>query len=220
VAHFSIHRAEDRGDAAETIAVRGNIFVPAVAGGRGHIWTRLLIMQALLFFAAAAASSSPAAAATKTCAHASASPSRLSTAAASHALQCLINDVRRAHGLRPVRAERHLGAAARGHSTDMVVHDFFAHDSPRAGSMQARVARAGYLRGAGRWSLGEALAWGKSRLGAPRAILRGLLNSPPHRAILLGAQFRDVGIGVAHGAPAGRGHGAITVTLDFGAVQR
>jgi uncharacterized protein YkwD len=177
-------------------------------------------MQALLFFAAAAASSSPAAAATKTCAHASVSPAHLTTRAATHALQCLINDVRRAHGLRPVRAERHLHAAARRHSTDMAVHDFFAHDSPRSGSMQARVARAGYLRSVRSWSLGEALAWGAARAGAPRAILRGLLNSPPHRAILLNPAFRDVGVGVAHGAPAGANRGAITVTLDFGAVQR
>jgi uncharacterized protein YkwD len=177
-------------------------------------------MQALLFFAAAAASSSPAAAATKACAHASASPSHLSTRAATHALQCLINDVRRAHGLRAVRAERHLRAAAEGHSTDMAVHDFFAHDSPSAGSMQARVARAGYLRRAGTWALGEALAWGKASRGAPRSIMRGLLASPPHRAILLDPRFRDVGVGVAHGAPSGAGRGALTVTLDFGVVQR
>jgi uncharacterized protein YkwD len=202
------------------VAVRGNLFVPAAARGRGRSSTRLRIAQGLVFFVAAAASSSPAAAATKTCAHASASPSHLSTRAATHALQCLINDVRRAHGLRPVRAERHLGAAARRHSADMADHDFFAHDSPRSGSMQARVTRAGYLNRVRTWALGEALAWGKARAGAPRAIMRGLLDSPPHRAILLDPSFRDVGVGVAHGAPSGANRGALTVTLDFGAVQR
>src|SRR3954468_17653748 len=192
--------------------------------GRGHFWTRVGLREALLFCAAAAAFSSPAAAANSLrpvrCAHASAAPSHLSTPAAAHALQCLINDVRRAHGLPPVRAERHLGAAARGHATDKALHDFFSHDSPRTGSMQARIAHAGYLSGAHAWSLGEALAWGQARAGAPRAILRGLLASPPHRAILLSPAFRDVGVGVARGAPGGRNRGSLTVALDFGRVRR
>jgi uncharacterized protein YkwD len=170
--------------------------------------------------AAAAASSSPAAAAEHHCAHASAAPSHITTQAATHALQCLINGVRLQHGLRPVRANRRLRAAARRHADDMAQHDFFAHDSPTTGSMQARVTRAGYLRSKREWWLGEALAWGKARLGAPQAILRGLLNSRPHRAILLDPGFRDLGVGVAHGAPTGRNAGALTVTLDFGRTRR
>jgi uncharacterized protein YkwD len=173
-----------------------------------------------MFVAAAAASSSPAAAAKSHCAHASAAPSHLSTRAATHALQCLINGVRIQHGLRPVRANRRLSAAARRHADDMAAHDFFAHDSPTTGSMQSRVERTGYLHSVHEWWLGEALAWGQARAGAPRAILRGLLNSPPHRAILLDPAFRDVGVGVAHGAPQGRNAGALTVTLDFGRVRR
>ncbi|HEY6758978.1 MAG TPA: CAP domain-containing protein [Baekduia sp.] len=186
----------------------------------GRKWTRTLALQAVLCLAAAAASSSPAAAAKLRCAHASAAPSHLTTRAATHALQCLVNGVRAQHGLRPVRANARLGRAARGHSADMATHDYFAHDSPRAGSMQARIKRAGYLRSVREWWLGEALAWGKSSAGAPQAILRGLLNSPPHRAILLDPAFRDLGIGVAHGAPSGGNAGALTVTLDFGRVRR
>jgi uncharacterized protein YkwD len=169
---------------------------------------------------AAAASSSPAAAASLPCAHASAAPSHLSTRAASHALQCLINDVRAQHGLRPVRANARLGLAARRHAGDMATHDFFAHVAPGGTTMQARVKRAGYLRSVHEWWLGEALAWGKARSGAPRAILRSLLSSPPHRAILLDPGFRDIGIGVVHGAPTGSGAGALTVALDFGRVRR
>ena len=40
------------------------------------------------------------------------------------------------------------------------------------------------------------------------------MNSPPHRAILLG-RFRKVGLGVASGSPVGMA-GAATVTADFG----
>jgi uncharacterized protein YkwD len=173
----------------------------------GHIWTRRLLAQAVILCAAAAASSSPAAAAELRCAHASASPSHLSTPAATHALQCLINGERRRHGLRPVRANRRLAAAARRHAQDMATEDFFGHVSPGGATVQSRVKRAGYLGGVREWWLGEALAWGTSGAGAPRAIL-------------LSRSYRDVGIGVARGAPRGSGKGALTVTLDFGRVRR
>jgi uncharacterized protein YkwD len=169
---------------------------------------------------AAAAFSSPAAAANDRCAHASASPSQLSTPAAAHALQCLINGVRREHRLRPVRAERHLRSAARRHASDMAGQNYFAHSSPGGTTMESRVRHSGYLRRVREWWLGEALAWGKADAGAPRAILRGLLDSPPHRAILLDPGFRDLGIGVVHGAPQGAGGGALTIALDFGRVRR
>jgi uncharacterized protein YkwD len=188
--------------------------------GHGHIWTRFALLQALLFAAAAAAFSSPAAAATP-CAHASASPSQLSTGAAVHTLQCLINEVRAQHGLRAVRANGKLRLAARRHATDMATHDFFAHDSPGGTTVASRVRHAGYLGGGVReWWLGEALAWGAATAGEPKAIMYGLMHSPPHRAILLDPNFRDLGVGVAHGAPSGRDAGALTIDLDFGRVVR
>jgi uncharacterized protein YkwD len=102
----------------------------------------------------------------------------------------------------------------------MAARDFFAHTSPGGTTVQSRVKSAGYLGGVHEWWLGEALAWGAARAGAPRAILRGLLKSPPHRAILLDPAFRDLGVGVAKGAPNGSGTSALTVTLDFGRVRR
>lgn len=181
-------------------------------------------MQALLCAAAAGAFSSPAAAATASpparCAHAGAAPAQLSTRAAAHALQCLINGVRVRHGLRAVRANGRLRLAARRHADDMVAHDFFAHDSPGGTTVASRVRRAGYLGGGREWWLGEALAWGRASAGAPHAILEGLLRSPPHRAILLDPNFRDLGVGVARGAPSGSDAGALTIDLDFGRVVR
>jgi uncharacterized protein YkwD len=205
--------------------VRGTHDGTAVARqrGRGHIWTLFGLLQALLCVAAAAAFSSPAAAAIPSphCAHASTAPSHLSTRAAAHALQCLINGVRAQHGLRAVRADGRLRLAARRHADDMAAHDFFAHESPGGATVASRVKHAGYLSGGAReWWLGEALAWGRASAGAPRAILRGLLKSPPHRAILLDPNFRDLGVGVAHGAPRGGDKGALTVDLDFGRVLR
>jgi uncharacterized protein YkwD len=177
-------------------------------------------VQAVILCAAAAASSSPAAAAEPSCAHASTTPAHLSASAASRTLRCLIDGVRREHGLRSVRSNGRLALAARRHAQDMAAHDFFAHVSPGGATVESRVERAGYLGGVREWWLGEALAWGQARAGAPRAILKGLLASPPHRAILLDPSFRDVGVGVAKGTPRGAGHGALTVTLDFGRTAR
>lgn len=203
-----------------TPPVRETFDGAAAMRGRGHIWTRRVGAEALILLVAAAAFSSPAAAADSHCAHASVAPAHLSTDDATHALRCLINGVRRRHHLRAVRANGRLGVAARGHAGDMAGHDYFAHDSPGGSTMESRIRRSGYLRSVREWWLGEALAWGKARLGAPQAILRSLLASPPHRAILLDPGFRDLGIGVARGAPRGAGGGALTIALDFGRVRR
>jgi uncharacterized protein YkwD len=200
--------------------VQGTCDGAAATIGRGTFLTGFRLVQALFLLAAAAAFSSPAAAAKASCAHASAAPSQLTTPAATHALRCLINGVRRTHGLRAVRAEPRLHRAALAHARDMASRDFFGHVSPGGATMERRVRHAGYLRGGREWWLGEALAWGGGGAGAPRAILRVLLASAPHRAILLDPAFRDVGIGVARGAPSGAGAGALTITLDFGRVRR
>jgi uncharacterized protein YkwD len=141
--------------------------------------------------------------------------SRITSTGAAHAraLRCLINAARRGHGLRPLRAERHLARAAAGHSRDMVRRRYFAHDAPGGRGFGARVQGTGY--GAGRaWSAGETIAYGSGVLGSPRAILRAWLGSPPHRAILLTPGFRDIGLGEAAGTPGG-GAG-VTVTADLG----
>jgi uncharacterized protein YkwD len=182
---------------------------------RGRRPFALLAAVAVTMIGASASAAAPAGAA-PVCAHASAVPTHLSRVAADRALRCLINGVRHTHGLPSVRAERHLGRAAQRHASYMATHDFFGHVSPGGATEQTRVQRAGYLRHAHEWWLGEALAWGRGGTASPSAILRLLLASPPHRAILLDPGFRDLGVGVARGAPQGAGHGALTVTLDFG----
>jgi uncharacterized protein YkwD len=188
--------------------------------GRGHRTLRRALAHAALVVAAAAACTAPAQAAAPACAHAGAAPAHLSRAAADRALRCLINRVRHEHGLRAVRADDRLAQAATAHASDMATHDYFSHVSPGGSTMQARVAHAGYLRRAHAWALGEALAWGRDGTARPTAILRLLLNSPAHRAILLDPGFRDLGVGVARGAPQGAGSDALTIALDFGRLQR
>ena len=130
------------------------------------------------------------------------------------AVLCLVNRFRRAHGRRALRLNRQLTRAAQAYSAQMARRGFFAHTSPSGGTMVDRLRESGYLSTGGSWAVGENLAWGTHHLSAPAQIVNGWLRSPPHRANLLRAKYREAGIGVAHPAPA-RTTGA-TYTLEFG----
>jgi uncharacterized protein YkwD len=178
--------------------------------------TRQGLVLVVSLLTAAAASSSPAAAATSRCAHARSGPAQLSATAARHALLCLVNAQRRRQGAARLRAAGRLRVAATRHAADMAAHDYFAHDAPSGATVTDRVRATGYLDDARSWTLGETIAWGRAQAATPLGVLRMLLASPPHRAILLDPAYRDLGVGIARGAPAGPEAGALTVTLDFG----
>jgi uncharacterized protein YkwD len=114
-----------------------------------------------------------------------------------------MNSVRASRGLPALRVDYHLVRAARGHSTDMMRRQYFAH-----GSVAGRAIAAG-ARGP---LFGEDLAWAE-RLTA-QWVVDHWLASPSHRAVLLRPGFRRVGIGIAFGTFAGHG-GAGVVTADF-----
>jgi uncharacterized protein YkwD len=129
---------------------------------------------------------------------------------------CTINAQRDRYGLRPLKLNKRLSRAARGHARDMVRRDYFAHDSLGGGTFVDRIRRSGYLRGASSWSVGENLAWGSHERSAPRTITEMWMNSPGHRANILSASFREIGIGLAIGGPNAGGQAA-TYATEFGA---
>lgn len=134
------------------------------------------------------------------------------------AVLCLLNRERVRRHLAPLRRDRRLAIAARSHSRAMVARGVFSHDGP-FGDVVARLRRAGYIRGGGGWAVGENIAWGGGPLATPASIMRGWMGSPGHRANMLSPSFRDVGVGVALGAP-GTGGGGATYTQDFGVRSR
>jgi len=141
-----------------------------------------------------------------------AAPSR--AAGPAETLLRALNATRVEHGVPPLRPDRRLARAARAHSADMVARRYFAHESPAGERPCERVARTGWMRGRGRWWVGEDLAWGTARKSRPRAIVAAWLASPPHRRVMLRRRYRVVGVGVARGTPLGaRGR---TYTADFG----
>lgn len=132
------------------------------------------------------------------------------------AIRCLVNIEREKHGLRALRSNGRLNAAADQHSADMVARSYFAHVTPEGASVTDRVRQTGYLGGSDDWALGEDIGWGTGSLSTPSAIFRAFMNSPPHRRVILDRDFRQIGVGVAQGVPvAGQGAGA-TFVLDLG----
>jgi uncharacterized protein YkwD len=158
----------------------------------------------------------PAQAGANACASASAAPGQVGHRAMVHATLCLLNAERRAHGLRPLHLNRRLGRAARRHARDMVRRRYFSHTSRSGASFVERIRRTGYLRSAHSWLVGENIAWGAGSWASARAVMRAWMHSAGHRRNILTGGYRQVGIGIAFGAPNGMGRSA-TYTTDFGA---
>jgi uncharacterized protein YkwD len=138
------------------------------------------------------------------------------------ALLAQINSFRAVHGLTQLRVATGLTTAAGAHSAQMARLGFFSHNSANGQSFSQRLAHSYTPSGFRSWSVGENLVWGGPDIGAARA-LRLWLASPPHRAILLTARWREIGLGAVHAVSAPGVYGgrpATIVTADFGARSR
>jgi uncharacterized protein YkwD len=129
-----------------------------------------------------------------------------------------MNVIRRSHGLRPLRYNGRLAAAADFHSKDMARRGYFEHDSASGTAFWRRIERFYPSRGFRSWTVGENLLWGSDTYGAAFAV-REWMNSPPHRENILSRDWREVGIGAVFvtSAPGEyRGRPVTIVTADFG----
>lgn len=191
---------------------------PCAPAGTGRRIASLTL--AVLLVACAAASPSRAAAAGPVpagCGDATVVPTTAAMRqAAAATIFCLVNGERARRGLAPLTPSRLLARAAAVHSLDMVRKRYFAHVSPTGQGVRQRVARTGYLRRARRATLGETIAWGTDYYGSPASLVQDLMSSAQHNAIVTSRRFRDVGVGLALGAPMdGMGSG-VTLSLTFG----
>jgi len=142
--------------------------------------------------------------------------SRASVRRTRRALLCLLNKVRRRHGLAGLRANPRLLRAAERHSVSMVRRRFFSHIEPGGVSPLDRIMQEGYLSGARAYVYGENIGFGEGPTSSPRSMMRAWMNSTPHRVNILTRQFREVGLGIAHGIPGrARARGG-TYTTVFG----
>jgi uncharacterized protein YkwD len=141
-------------------------------------------------------------------------PSAANAAPVSAATLCLLNRERAAHGLARLHEHPSLQHAATTYADLMVRETFFDHVSPAGSTMAQRIKRTDYLHNVRGWSLGENLAWGSGSASTPAQIVNAWMRSPGHRRNVLDGAFREIGIGVATGAPTGRS--GATYVNEFG----
>jgi uncharacterized protein YkwD len=128
----------------------------------------------------------------------------VASAARNTALIAAVNSVRTVHLLPRLSLDANLSRAARSHSRDMLVHDYFAH-----GNFAVRMSRFG-VRGR---VFAENLAWGAGVMSANGTVARWLA-SPPHRTVLLDPTLRRIGVATPIGAFDGFAR-VTMVTADF-----
>lgn len=199
--------------AARTTASRRRLAALAVA-------TALLALAAALLAPGGAQAAARAAAEDGEGACPSAARSVPATAAgadrAERALICLVNRERARQELPPLRVNRCLARAADGHVRDMVEHRYFDHTSRDGRRFDERILATGYAPPPARWTVGENLAWGSDAAWVVGAWMR----SSGHRANVLNARFREIGVAAVPGAPIARadeGPPRATYAAEFGA---
>jgi uncharacterized protein YkwD len=115
----------------------------------------------------------------------------------------LVNAERTKAGCPAVAVDDRLTTAARAHSTDMAVRNYFTHNTPEGVEFATRITNAGY-----RWSgAGENIAKGQR---TPTEVMSSWMNSAGHKANILNCGFKDLGVGVAADST-----GALLWTQDF-----
>ena len=116
-----------------------------------------------------------------------------------------LNAERERHGLRPLKLNRRLSAAAEDRLRDMFGRGYFGHVAPDGTQPDAWVRRHGYEF----TGLGENLATGQR---TERQAVEHWMRSRGHRRTLLG-RFEDAGIAIGAGSPTGRARGYTFVAL-------
>jgi uncharacterized protein YkwD len=114
-----------------------------------------------------------------------------------------INDIRAAHGLRRLTAAGDLSSAAVRHANSMSARGYFKHELYTPSRSVNWTPYGTWIRwywpgpGYTSWATGENLAWGAPDLSARQAVSRWM-NSAPHRANILTASWRRIGVAAVH----------------------
>ncbi len=122
-------------------------------------------------------------------------PSAQAAPSAQSALMVLVNATRMQHGVPPLQRSSALDRSAALKAEDIRRCATFSH-TPCGMAFTRTFQQVGYWRG--RVAIGENLYWGTRSLGSPSAAVEGWLHSPPHRANLLGRDWRQAGVSILH----------------------
>jgi hypothetical protein len=119
----------------------------------------------------------------------------------------LTNKTRDSLGIAEVNESNKLDAAAQAKADDMLAANYFAHVSPTGKTLRDWIHGTGYVYQVA----GENLAVHYSQA---EDVTQGWLASPTHRANIVDARFRDIGVGIAYGSF--EGYDSIFVVQMFG----
>ena len=100
----------------------------------------------------------------------------------------LVNEQRAQHGLAALSANWELSRVARYKSQDMVDNRYFSHTSPTYGSPFQMMKAFGISYR----TAGENIAYGQR---TPQAVVTAWMNSSGHRANILNASYKQIGVG-------------------------
>lgn len=178
-----------------------------------------LVAAALVALAlpAAAGAATPRIASSSSCAHADVlAVDEQTRRLAIGALRCLVDEVRVAAGLPPLRRSAQLERAAQRHVDDEARHVYLSHVNRRGQDLQARVIAARYPRRRRSFRSSETLSWGIGIDGTAIGLLDVLRNSAAHNRRVMRADFRELGVGLAVGLPVRRVGPGTTLSLIFG----
>jgi uncharacterized protein YkwD len=165
-----------------------------------------------------AAAEPRASAAASSCSGATLRPTGTDDATVDAATLCLVNGVRASYRLHPLRANRQLAKVATSQVATMIRWDYFADVRPTGQTPMSLVGVTRYPAHSAGFAVGQNIAWGTSSFASPEHIVAEWMASPPHRAIILTAAYRDAGVAVTPAVPgvvrAGQSGG--TYAMEFG----
>ena len=138
---------------------------------------------------------------------------RAATAQSPSELRALVNSTRAHYGLHALRRAVRLDRSALLKAEEIRSCRSFSH-TPCGNSFTRTFQESGYFRGTVR--VGENLYWGSGSLGTNDHAVAAWLNSPPHRANLLGRGWRDVGVGMVHSSSIFGASDVWIIVLQFG----
>jgi uncharacterized protein YkwD len=129
-----------------------------------------------------------------------------------------LNAVRQEHGLVALKLSSALSNAADQHSVEMGELGYFTHESADGAAFWTRIEKLYPSKGSRYWAVGENLLWSTPDVDGAGA-LKVWLASPEHKANILNAQWREIGISAVQVAAAPgtySGLDVVIVTTDFG----
>ena len=109
----------------------------------------------------------------------------------------LVNEARKEQGLPSLKPDQALTEAAQRHAEDMLKNNYFSHVSPGGKTVRDRYAAAGGA--AGKYVAENIAQCGNCRVDREQIGLlhQGWMNSPGHRANILGHGLESFGFGLA-----------------------